>query len=115
MANMELDDVAGASRQSERLANLARELTELRPQFDAVQDPQAREEVGWIALQLGKSLVSNAGKSRELREAGESIRKLGLWIIEQGRARGVMRLPQCPMQARVAALESIITEREGAR
>lgn len=73
--------------------------------------PQARQQVGWLALAIGKTAHYSHGQSTELATAGNALRLFALSLL--GEPCGVpVPQPECPMAERLAMLEAIVNAKE---
>jgi hypothetical protein len=77
--------------------------------------PDAAEQTGWIALDIGKTLVwHSAGTHKELHTAADNLRAFALSLLGEKSAGRTLAPAECPMLARVSQLEAIIKAREAA-
>lgn len=106
-------------RQSARIARHFASLTELASRLPRSIDdvvklhPASREQMGWIALDIGKTLRYAPGATPGLEKAGETLRLYALSLLGE-RCGTPLASADCPLSARLAQLEAIIKEREAA-
>ena len=107
---------------ADRLATLARLFVTLETlahnlprAFDEVAKlhPDAAQALGFIALDIGKALTYPAALPVATKEAGNRLRLFALSLLNE-RAGRPLALPECPIAARVAQLESWLAERRAA-
>ena len=82
---------------------------------ECVATGRAREQVGWMALDLGKCLRYWPANDRQTTTLGETIRLQALRMIDEGRAGHVVPVEfTCPVRARIGHLESQLLTQEAA-
>lgn len=105
-------DAAKVSRHVDSLATLA---SRLPRSFDDIVKlhPSSKEQIGWLALDIGKTFTYAPGAYVDLVKAGNKLSLYALGLL--GEPCGDSLAPaECPLSARLAQLEALIKEREAA-
>lgn len=109
-----------SERCEQRHASFISSLTQLADRLPRAIDgvsicnPAARLQLGWLALDIGKTLVWHSSDVHpELHAASDRLRRFGLGLL--GEQVGIkLEAAECPLSARVAQLEAILKAREAA-
>ena len=98
-----------AERRASQIARHFKSLTELVSRmpryFDEVVrlNPASREQIGWMALSIGKEIQYAPGAPVELVTAGNKLRLFALGLL--GEPCGVpLPATECPLAARLAQI-----------